>query len=581
MKKKKRGIKIFAVPVILLMFVLCLAPSAHACTEIYVGKDVSEDGSIIMARSNDNQSVWATRAEITEGVENKPGRTMSVGKDSSVQAEIPAKTYKYVSTPMMSSVRNEYTVAADAACCTNECGVAMTMSVTAFSNKAALKADPLVEEGISEMSANDFVICQSATAREAVEILCGLIDKYGSSEVNIATIADKDEVWYIEMYSGHQYAAVKLPSDMVAVFGNEFNLEYLSEYEDSIVSKDLEILPVKNNFAKYSEDGELNLLKTYSGEEKLADYSHMRTWIGHKLMAPKDYGDYDIEETYPLVFKPEGKVSLKDVFELMRNRYEGTEYSPEEQGREDVRVIGTDTAMSVHVLQVYPEYPSEMSCVIWMCLGPDPCGVFVPLSNCCTSLDSSFGKDQSVEEGTVFNPEEYMWYNIKAINAVGLTDYEAYGKPVRDYWSGVEDILIKDMAEVLKDNAEIYGKDSEKAEKAITEYCCKVQKKAFEDAGSILRSQMWTMCYNSNTMKFGTNPETHEVLKEKRELKKVELDLDSSGYKLDPDTEEAETAEVTPSEEKNGDKAESTAPEKPETETEEKTSGEDAQDNSI
>lgn len=50
-----------------------------------------------------------------------------------------------------------------------------------------------------------------------METLLGLIDTYGSSEVNIALIADQSETWYVEMYNGHQYAAVKLPSDRVMV----------------------------------------------------------------------------------------------------------------------------------------------------------------------------------------------------------------------------------------------------------------------------------------------------------------------------------------------------------------------------
>lgn len=133
----------------------------------------------------------------------------------------------------------------DATVCTNEYGVAMIMSITSFSNAAALEADPLVEHGLSEFTAVDLVTCQSATAREGVEVLMSLIDKYGSSEVNIALIADQNETWYVEMYNGHQYAAVKLPSDMVSVFGNEFSLEYVSDYDDNIISPELEQLAAK------------------------------------------------------------------------------------------------------------------------------------------------------------------------------------------------------------------------------------------------------------------------------------------------------------------------------------------------
>ena len=48
-----------------------------------------------------------------------------------------------------------------------------------------------------------------------MEVLLGPIDTYGSSEVNIALIADQTEAWYVKMYNGHQNAAVKLPCGKV------------------------------------------------------------------------------------------------------------------------------------------------------------------------------------------------------------------------------------------------------------------------------------------------------------------------------------------------------------------------------
>ena len=155
----------------------------------------------------------------------------------------------------------------DDAVCVNEYGVAMTMSVTAFSNKAAKTADPWVSTGITEFTMNQLVITTSKTAKEAVQRLAQLIDQYGSSETNIALIIDQHEAWYVEMYTGHQYAAVKLPDDKVSVFGNEFNLEYLSDYSEHIVSENLEKLAVDNGFAVYGRDNELNLLATYAGKE--------------------------------------------------------------------------------------------------------------------------------------------------------------------------------------------------------------------------------------------------------------------------------------------------------------------------
>ena len=179
----------------LCVLLVCSMQACSACTAVYVGQDVSADGSIIVARSNDYPEVWGNHITVTPRVENEPGRLMDVSEGGKVKTEIPATTYKYTATPYMNSTTAYNNCSIDAATCTNEYGVAMTMSVTAYSNNASLEADPLIEDGLTEDAAVDLVVCQSKTAREAVEVLCGIIDKYGSSESNVAIIADQNETW--------------------------------------------------------------------------------------------------------------------------------------------------------------------------------------------------------------------------------------------------------------------------------------------------------------------------------------------------------------------------------------------------
>ena len=507
---------------------------AQACTAAYVGAQASRDGTTLIAKSNDYQDVWANYVEVAERVENVPGRVMPVDNDATIFAEIPATTYRYTFTPWMDSTTAANGLGHDAAICANEYGVAMIMSITSFSNAAALKADPLIEHGLTEFTADDLVTCQSATAREGVEVLLSLIDTYGSSEVNIALIADQTEVWYIEMYTGHQYAAVKLPADQAGVFGNEFSLEYVSDYEDAILSPNLEQLAKDNGFAVYGENGELNLLETYSGEEVLTNYSHMRTWIGHQILSPSVYGDYDRQALYPLCFTPDEKVSLLDVMEIMRNRFEGTEYDPDETGRTDMRVIGTDTALSVHVLQIYPTLPADMSCVIWESTGPALYGVFVPISNAATSISEPYNRNQSAEEIGVFDTNLYPYYRFKELSTlcVETDSYKIYGEPVRAYWHEAEIAMTQSMATVLETAAAL--EDHAAARQYITDYCNAVQEQAFDDAGKLLNDVRWYRSQNSNTMKNGRNPETHEILDERKPIPPLEVTLDASVYQALP-----------------------------------------------
>ncbi len=526
---KKRLLHLLCLSLLTALFAAAGVMRASACTAVYVGREASDDGTVILAKSNDYQDVWANYAVITGRVENEPGRTMPVDNDATVFAPIPATTFRYTSTPWMPAATAANGLGSDAAVCTNECGVTMLMSITAFSNQAALAADPTVEHGLSEFTAVDLVTCQSASAREAVEVLLSLIDTYGSSEVNIALIADRSEAWYVEMYNGHQYAAVRLPDSAVCAFGNEFSLEYVSDYADCILSPGLESLAAENGFAVYGRNGELNLLQTYSGASTTINYSHMRTWIAHRLLAPSQYGEYEADGLYPLCFVPDERVSLSSVLQLLRNRFEGTQYSPDETGRTDMRVIGTETALSVHAVQIYPDLPADMACVTWESSGPAVYGVFVPISNACLRISEAYGRCQSADEAGSFDTGNYPYYRFKALTTL-CSDSGAQslcGTAVRAYWQAAETAMIDGMRSVLEKAASM---DRSTAARYITDYCCAMQTKAFEDAGTILNSVLWYLSKNSNSLKNGRNPETHEVLDERRSVAPMTLALDASAY---------------------------------------------------
>ena len=473
--------------------------ASAACTGIYVGKDASADGSTIIARSNDYSVDWGNHITITPHVDNSPGRSMPVSADGEVKTEIPATTYKYTATPYMDSTELSNTTGCDAAACTNEYGVSMTMSVSAYLNNESLKADPLVPQGLAEITAADLVICQSKTAREGVEVLLATVDKYGNAESNIAMIADQNEVWYVELYGGHQYAAVKMPKDKVAVFGNEFSLEYLSDYEDSITSPDLTSLAEKNGFAVKGKNGEINLFESYAGTKINNDTAHMRTWEGHRLLNPSKYSsDYNHNQMYPLSFTPDKKVSTENVAHVLRDRYEGTQYSPDEAGKNDSRAIGSDQTLSAHIIQVFPNLPPEMSCVSWVSSGPPVYGVFVPVSNDCVNVSTDYGANQPESDTDLFYTEHYPYYLFKDLctHCMGPDQYKDYGRPVQTYWNQSESNMFTTMSTVLS-NAEKMEKDTRA--NYLTSCCNDMQTKAFNDGKQIHKEVISAQNANNTT----------------------------------------------------------------------------------
>ena len=261
----------------------------------------------------------------------------------------------------------------------------------------------------------------------------------------------------------------------------------------------------------------------------------MRTWIGHQILAPSNFSaDYNHDTMYPLCFTPDKKVSLDDVCQIMRNRYEGTKYSPDETGRIDERVIGTETAMSAHVTQIFPNLPADMSCINWVSSGPQSHGVFVPVSNDCINVSEAYGANQPAEDKEVFDTNNYPYYVFKDLDTrcTGQDNYRIYGEPVNEYWHEAERNMFNGMSKVIAQAAKI--KDNTTRANYITSYCNDMQTKAFEDGKALLNDVVWMQNKNSNSFHIKRNPETHQMTGEMVVIDPMEVKLDASKYNYVP-----------------------------------------------
>ena len=186
--------------------------------------------------------------------------------------------------------------------------------------------------------------------------------------------------------------------------------------------------------------------------------------------------------------------------------------------------------MSVHIVQIDPRLPEQMSCVTWESTAPALYGVFVPVSNAVTKISDAYSRNQPAEEAGQFDTGIYPWFTFKALNTlcVEKNAQQAYGLPVRQYWHQAETDMIAGMASLLGSAA---SEDPESAAKRITAYCCSLQEQAFSDAQSLLNDVRWNMAKNSNTLRNGINPETHEILDELKTIQPIKVSPDVSVYK--------------------------------------------------
>ena len=485
--------------------VLAAAQVADACTGMYVGRRASASGATLLCRTVDTPpNTRLFRAVVRERVENEPGRVCE--GHHGFKWPLPATTYKYVCTPAAESNRfGDF-----ASLGLNEKGLAVSATVTGYSCEGIRKADPFVKEGLSEESMTGLIAASCATAREAVELIAAVMEKAGGREGNIVMVADPSEAWYVETYSGHQWAALKMPDDKVAAFGNEFCIRAFDPSAPDVRSSPgLLSMPEKAGILVKAKSAPIDLFGTYGGRSH-ADFAHVRTWYGHRRLAPEgSVGPYARELDLPLFFAPAHPVSAGEIFELMRSRNEGTEWDPDATGRRDVRIIGDESQCTCHVIEVRDDVPAPMACTAWFCLGAAEHSVFLPVSAMATATDTDFSRDSRPGAAANSYDAGLAAAHFRRLAAFAELDRTFYGGGVRGYWRECEEAMLAAEPAVRAHAARLYGEDPARAAAYLTERACALQRAALDDAKGMFDGLAWYVTRNNSTRKYSHNYHTH------------------------------------------------------------------------
>ena len=453
--------KCFRILSVVLAGAMLLSTSALACTGVYVGKDVSDQGTYIIARSEDQaQSDYNKMFMVQPRVENVPGRVI-LDTATGFEIPLPDTTYKYTYVP-------DYTRGEDGmypGSCTNEYGVSITGTVSTSTCDAWREADPFIEPGLREAILAAAVAAVSTTAREAVDVLLEYVDTYGSEEGNTVMINDQDEAWIVEIYSGHHYCAMKMPDDKVAVYGNQNMIGLVDPRatpEDGYIYSD-GLFELIDELGLAVKEGDLYHLAKCVSNNTRSDSSNMRNWGGMKLLAPSLVGEYDTNEFYPLFYSPDEKVSVLDVMDIYRNRYEGTELDVNLPGNEGNRVIGTPNSSQIHILQTFPDWPAECAAIDWICLGNTEHSVFIPFFSGITDTAAAYKVD-----GDTYDASGAYW-KFKRIDTLAELDRSLYSESVRKFWKFQEEDMYQQMLDAAPVMLEKYAESSEAGDAYVTQ----------------------------------------------------------------------------------------------------------------
>ena len=439
---------------------------AFACTGMYAGRKVSADGTVLIGRTVDTPP-WTCCF-----------RAVRVPRGDGVK-------YAYVCTPAVTSVGKGFFPSA----CANEAGLVISGTVTGHTRKEILDLDPKTcKNGVGERNMPGLVAANCATAREALDYFEKTIAERGHFGAEIYMFADKEEAWYLEAYCGHQWAAVKMPEDKVACFGNQFMIRSFDpDSPDTRHSAELISMPEKAGLLVRGPDGLPDLCLTYA--TPLGDYSNFRTWFGHKAFSPSTAGEYEVARPMPLFYAPAHKVSVDDMFELMRSRYEGTDRCPDEGGGPKVRTIGTTKQATSHVISLDPRLPAKFAGTVWFSLANAEHSVFLPMNAAVTETDEAFSQDD-LEKPFSYNPA-LAGHAFRRLCALAEQNRRFYGRGVRAWWRTRERELLASYPKVLA--AAVAAADAS----IVTDFSKREQSRAFADAKRIFDELMWYVMENN------------------------------------------------------------------------------------
>lgn len=451
------------------------------CTTIIIGQEQTADGSMIVARSEDWDAMEAKNYEIFEATDNGPREF--VAKDSPFRCELPEKALGY-------SALSPYNLHGHwGSAGFNTAGVGMSATESIFSSDEVLKHDPLVENGVAENSVFNITLPYVHTAREGVERLGMLIEKYGIAEGFGIGFVDSKEIWYLETACGHRWLACRMPKDQYFVTGNQsrFRTYDPNDKENYLASADLIEFAEKHGLYNPAQ-GDFDFHEVYARDIKLdTTYNYPRVWGLQQFFSPEIKNDIT-KNTFPVFAKAAHKVTLTELRTAFRFHYDNTEHDPylNSNPKEPYRPVSIFRTTQTHLLQVRPELPQAIGCVNYVAMGMADLGVFLPLYQGITSYPEAYTK------GNGESSDDSAYWKFRKIMVLGMTNYNKYAPIIKEAYANFEAETDQRQREMEEEYLRIYKTQPLHAQDLLQAFSDKILNSAL-DLADRLQEKLFTL----------------------------------------------------------------------------------------
>ena len=295
-----------------------------SCTSIMVGKKASTDGSVITSHTCD--SWYRTWMKMVPAKDHKAGTKTAIyeGRMHTQSAEDSTKMYKKGEIPQVS---HTFRFLDTAYPCLNEKQLGIGETTITGRKELRNKQGMFMIEELERIALE-----RCSTARDAIRLMGELIKQYGYGDSGeCLTIADKNEVWIFEVFGegpkkiGGVWAAVRIPDDHIAVSANICRINKIDTNDKENYMYSDNLFDVAKRMKLWDGKEEFSFWRVFSGgnyfnEKK--NYSVREHFIMNALAPSQRFSDQ--VEDLPLSVKPDEKVSVERVMQLLGSYYEGT-----------------------------------------------------------------------------------------------------------------------------------------------------------------------------------------------------------------------------------------------------------------
>ena len=464
-----------------LAFIAAGAISGYACTNFIVTKGASTDGSVMVTYAADSHQLFGALYRYTPA--KKAAATMAVNEwdTGKYLGDIPQAKVTYATVGNM----NEHS---------------LIITETTWGGLGQLE-DP---NGKIDYGSLIYITLQRAkTAREAINTIVELANTHGyASSGESFSIADADEAWIMELIGkgdsskdpsrkGIVWVARRIPDGYVSAHANQARIHTfpLNDPENCLYSADVISFARKEGLYEGS-DSDFSFCDTYAP----LDFGGMRgcearVWSFFRSVTEgmNAYIDFAMgvnpNNKMPLWVKPTNKISPKQLFDAMRDHYEGT---PMDMTK-DIGAGGH--ALPYRWRPMYWKYDGVEYCNeratatqqtgFWLCgqarkdkvgilwFGVDDAAtsaltpIYVNTTEIPWCLDENNGSMLKYSDTSLF------WITNRVAQFAYLR-YDIIGKKVREYVDNWENNILKDVETI--DNAIAATPNAKKQAKIATAY---------------------------------------------------------------------------------------------------------------